>query len=346
MAKINVRSPYFVNLSTTNLTSATLEVLIYGGTANSVWAGSPQYTLEATAIDAKISFEIAELIKDYIPALLGGGAEIENTTLYVDYQVTESISSVPQTPTQVFGLRAFYGYGYFQDEANPQLDVMSLQSNTTVIKNADATVTIPIDNENITTFEFKLNSVVVYTYSYAAGLKIEDQIIYNTNETLGVPYDVDEAVITDGVDTVSITITEREECKYTPYMLTFINKFGAYQEVWFFKNSQLTMGTTKTSYKSNILTNGTYNLYDPQVKLLDKNGNEELTLTSDYYPEAYNEIFRQLFLSEKVWIEYEGDSLGVNIENRNIKYKTHLTEKLISYTIDVSFAFDTINNIR
>ncbi|MBC8304229.1 MAG: hypothetical protein H8E55_51785 [Pelagibacterales bacterium] len=346
MAKINVRSPYFVNLSTTNLTSAKLEVLIYTGAANTTWVGSPQYTLEATAIDDKVSFEIAELIKDYIPALLGGTSTEFYTTVYVDYQVTESISSVAQTPTQTYGLRAFYGYGYFQDEANPQLDVMALQSNTTIIKNADGTVTIPIDNENITTFTYLLNSVVVYTYSYVGGLKIEDQIVYLTNTTLGVPYDVDEAQVTDGVDITTITIKEKEECKYTPYMLTFINKFGAYQEIWFFKNSQLMMGTTKTSYKSNILTNGSYKLYDPQVKLLSKNGNQELTLTSDYYPEAYNEIFRQLFLSEKVWIEYEGNSLGVNIENRSIKYQTTLTEKLISYTIDVSFAFDTINNIR
>jgi len=345
MAKINVRSPYFVNLSTVNLTSATLEIVIYGGSANSVWAGSPQYTLEATAIDAKISFEISELIKDYIPALYTDGNDYY-TSYYVDYQVTESISSVPQSPTQVFGLRAFYGYGYFPEGSNPQLDVMTLQSNTTVIKNADATVTIPIDNENITTFKYLLNSVVVYTYSYAAGLKIQDQIVYVTNETLGVPYDVDEAEITDGVDTTTITIREQEECLYTPYKLTFINKFGAYQEIWFFKNSQLSMRNTQKQYKANILVDGTYRTYDPQVKLLTKNGNESLTLNSDYYPESYNEIFKQLMLSEKVWIYYESQTLGVTIRTRNIDYQTILTDKLINYTIDVEFAYDTINNIR
>ena len=33
MAKINVRSPYFVNISSNNLTSATIEILIYTGAA-------------------------------------------------------------------------------------------------------------------------------------------------------------------------------------------------------------------------------------------------------------------------------------------------------------------------
>jgi hypothetical protein len=106
------------------------------------------------------------------------------------------------------------------------------------------------------------------------------------------------------------------------------------------------MTTTEERYKSNILTNGTYNTYDAQIKLITKNGNQTLTLNSGYYPESNNEIFRQLFLSEKVWIEYKTKTLGVTIQTKNINYKTSLTDSLINYTIDVSFAFDTINNIR
>jgi len=55
---------------------------------------------------------------------------------------------------------------------------------------------------------------------------------------------------------------------------------------------------------------------------------------------------RQLFLSEKVWIKYNEQTLGVNIESKNINYKTSVTDGVINYTIDFSFAFDTINNIR
>ncbi len=58
MAKINVRSPYFINLATTNLTSAKLEIDIYTGEANTDWQDAPVYTLNSTAINAKINFEI------------------------------------------------------------------------------------------------------------------------------------------------------------------------------------------------------------------------------------------------------------------------------------------------
>jgi len=352
MSKIYVRSPYFVNITNTNLTSAKIEIIIYSGAANTTWQGSPQYTLTSTAISEKVNFEIAELIKDYIDPLFDGDfpsspvTTTEATTIFVDYRVTEFISETEQPPnTPVYGERAFYGYGYFEEGDNPQDDssVMDLQSNTTILKNKNATVTIPIDSTLVTQLFYKYQGSVVSTYTVPATPNIQDQIIYVTNT--GNP-DVDSAEVTDGVKKQTITIDSYEKCKYTPYKLVFINKFGAYQEIWMFANSKLSMNTSEEQYKSNILSNGRYTVNNPQIKLLTKNGNQRLTLNSDYYPESYNEIFRQLFLSERVWIEYKGKTTGVNIESKSINYKTSVTDGLINYTIDVSFAFDTINNIR
>jgi len=380
MSKINVRSPYFVNIASNNLTSAKIEIEIYSGGVNSTWQNNPQYTLTSTAINEKVNFEISELIKDYIQAGFNGsyvkgktGTEEEATTIYVDYQITSFIST-GNTQLLSLGNRAFYGYGYFENGANPQLLQGLLQSNTTILKLNDAPIRIPVDNENTNSVVFFNNNVVVYSWIPIVGANIEDQLQYVTNGTDSADsfeqrviddggtfednvcieefeddfelYPVDR-VLVSGVDGIKvITVDNVDECKYTPYKLTFINKFGAYQDIWFFKNSKLNMKTTEERYKSNILTNGTYNTYDPQIKLLTKNGNQSLTLNSGYYPESNNEVFEQLFLSEKVWIEYKTKTLGVNIESKTFNYKNSLTDGLINYTIDVSFAFDTINNIR
>ena len=380
MAKINVRSPYFVNLSTTNLTSAQIEIRIYVGGAETSWIANPQYTLTSTAINEKINFEIAELIKDYIPAAFNGtypnslDASEDYTTMYVDYRITEYISTVAQTPVDTLGVRAFYGYGFFEDGVNPQLLQGYLQSNTTILKPDDNALKIPIDNENTTSVAFFYKNEQIYSWTPTAGLKIQDQIQYVSTAAADVDnyrervetsggtfennpclqdflrndtiYPVDEVIINAVEGVTVLNIENVEECKYTPYKLTFINKFGAYQDIWFFKNSKLNMATNEERYKSNILTNGTYNTYDPQIKLITKNGNQTLTLNSGYYPESNNEVFEQLFLSEKVWIEYKAKTLGVNIESKTFNYKNSLTDGLINYTIDVSFAFDTINNIR
>jgi len=350
MGKINVRSPYFVNLATTNLTSAKLEIDIYTGEANTDWQDAPQYTLISTAIDAKVNFEIAELIKDYITALFDGSfptpsvTSSEATTINVDYRVTETINTTAQTPVDVLGERAFYGYGYFEDGVNPSFDnIYYLQTNNTIIKNKNETVTIPVDNTIATSLVWKYQGATVSTIAIPSQTDIQDQITYVTNTG---NFDVDKAEISAGIKTTTVNIESYEKCKYTPYKLTFINKYGAYQEIWMFANSKLILNTTEEKYKSNILTNGTYNTNDPQIKLLTKNGNQRLTLNSDFYPESNNEVFEELFLSEKVWIYYGGQTLAVNIESKTFEYKTSLTDSLINYTIDVSFAFDTINNIR
>jgi len=380
MSKINVRSPYFIFLKNVNLTSATLEIRIYLGGAETSWQGNPQYTLTSTAISERINFEIAELIKDYIPAAFNGTYPSfsslidDNTTIYVDYRITEFISGVPTILTPVLGVRAFYGYGFFEDGSNPQLLQGYLQSNTTILKYNDAPLRVPVDSENTTSVAFFYNNEQIYLKTLTGGLKIQDQIVYVSNagntvdsyqervETSGGTfenntciqdflrefdiYPVDKVIINSTEGVTVLQVENIEECKYTPYKLTFINKFGAYQDIWMFKNSILNMNTTEERYKSNILSNGTYQTYNPQIKLLTKNGNQSLTLNSGYYPESNNEVFRQLFLSEKVWIEYKNKTLGVNVENKQINYKTSLTDSLINYTIDVSFAFDTINNIR
>jgi hypothetical protein len=57
-------------------------------------------------------------------------------------------------------------------------------------------------------------------------------------------------------------------------------------------------------------------------------------------------VFRQLLLSDKVWIEINSQTLPVNIASSSLQFKTQLNDKLINYTIDVDYAFDKINNIR
>ena len=151
-----------------------------------------------------------------------------------------------------------------------------------------------------------------------------------------------------------IKIKTIEECKYKPIRVKFVNKFGAYQNLWFFKNSSLSMTTDSESFRRNTFnytdgvvgeSAGTYNQYRHQYKNLFKEGKEKLTINSGFYPESHNEVFRQLMLSEDVWVDYNNEMLPVNISNSDIKFKTSVTDKMINYTVELDFAFDKIQNI-
>ena len=380
MAKINVISPYFINVSATNLTSAKLEIDVYDGFVNTSFTTTPIYTLTATAVNAKVSFEISELIKDYIPAEFDGDYyELstpldQSTTRYVDYRITEYISEVAQTPTVTLGVRAYYGYGYFEDGVNPQLSKGYLYDGTCIVKPDDSPLRVAVDPTSINSVTFYSGGEQIFSFTPSGTYRVQDHVMYLSNETSGVDSYKDRVLLDSGtfedsfclsqflkstgvypVDTVYVDATDGisvikvkniEECKYTPLKLTFINKYGAYQDLWMFKTNNLSISTKEETFKRNIVVDGSYDTYKHQRSIMTKNGEQELTLNSGYYSEDYNEVFKQMLLSEAVWIEYEDKTLPVTVTDSSLAFKTSLNDKLIDYSVNVKFAFQKINNIR
>tara|TARA_Y100000401_G_C8326015_1_gene228370 strand:+ start:18268 stop:19476 length:1209 start_codon:yes stop_codon:yes gene_type:complete len=398
--KINVRSPYYYSYQQTNQISGQLEIYIYTGVPNTtIQASDLRYTLESAAINERVTFEISELIKDYIPARNNGLynpniAQETYSTVYVDLKYTPTISNVPSTtPIENFGYRAFLGYGDFVDGSNPQNEQPLLQSNTLILKPSFTPVRIAIDRglaeAQAAPNDFRvgffnngveiLNQLIQYNgneENYKQIIYVSDndltynnyvQYVEGTNGTIEENQNLTnffnnyqwlpaDRIIIEEADAspvggwnyvTSIRVQEPQHCKYPPTKLTFRNKFGALQDLWFFGNTRKTLATTKTLYKSNILnSSGSYNTYNPQQKILTKQGQNSLTLNSGWYPEENNQVFEELLLSEQVWIEYEDEVLGVVIKSSSFEYKNKLTDGLINYTLEIDFAFQTINNVR
>ena len=73
MSNINVRSPYYITTGTvTGLNSTTIEIYIYTGARITDRPSTPTYNLEGFAIKNEVTFEIGELIKDYISQTFTG----------------------------------------------------------------------------------------------------------------------------------------------------------------------------------------------------------------------------------------------------------------------------------
>lgn len=75
--------------------------------------------------------------------------------------------------------------------------------------------------------------------------------------------------------------------------------------MWFFKASSLSIETTKEDFRRNTMSGLSYSINDHQYKNLFKSGREKLTVNSGFYPESYNDVFRQLLLSEDCWVNYK-----------------------------------------
>lgn len=346
MAKINVRSPYFVSTNQAGMVSASIDIYIYTGVQTTSRPASPTYTLSSNAELGRVDFEISELVKDYMEMELdyANTSTIKNN-VWVDYQVTRYFVNTSTTLTMV-QLTGFYGYGYIEEGVNPQNNpYAALISNNHIVKNADDVLYFPVDNDfNGTTVQFKKNGASVNTITITSTSNSYDQVEYFSNT--GATDNVDEIIVTTGVKVQNYTVENIEECLDTPYRLTFVNKFGALQSLTMFKKSVRNMNTNVSYFKRNIIDNASYNLGDAQKAIVKKNANETLTLNSGFYPENNNDVFKELFLSDYVWIDYESNEIPCNISSSSISYKTSRNDKLINYTIDIEFASDTIQNIR
>lgn len=369
MAKINVRSPYYVYLNISKLESATLSLWIYTGTQGSRPV-TPTYVLSASAVNFTVNFEIAELVRDYMTY---NADDYETEIVWVDYQITKTVSG--NTSTDPIALnKGFYGFGYFQEGVNPQNDSGLLQSNLTVVKLDDAPVVLPVDTNKVSTVQYYSENQEVYEKNFIPTTTSSTQIQYVSNTVNGTDEFADrvyrdngtfensiclheflETNITFPVDTIyinsddGVTVVKVQnitECKYDPYKLSFINKFGALQNLWFFKRSNKQLSTKTEDFKRNTLVANSYDVDKHQQKNLYKMGNEKMDLNTGFYPEEYNEVFKQMQLSEDCWIEIDNVVLPVNVSDSSFSYKTSLNDKLINYNIKIDFAFDTINNIR
>ena len=347
MGRINIRSPHFVTVTDTDLTSAKLSIKVYDGQqiVDRPIGTEGTYDIVSTAYNEEVVFEISELIKDFIDVTFNG--TYTSQMVWVDYQVTKYISGVPDI--QPIDLnKAFDGYGYFEDGANPQLATNGIfQSNLSGIYAPKAgVVTIAIDQTLVSTVKFMYGVTVLETNTIIETNESDDSIRYFSYDTAEPEDYIDKIRISiQGYD-IDIPINWIEECKHTPHKITFVNKFGVLQDLWFFKRSNLSLSTKKEEYKSNILSGNSYSVSSHQQRILNKQGQEKLVLNSGFVDEQYNEVFRQLMLSEKVWIKYNSQTLPINISSSSFNYKTSLNDKMINYTINVDFAYDKINSIR
>lgn len=348
---INARSPYFIIKQVANLTQMDVDISTYTGTL-STDEPAAQYSLTTTAITPATGnpyavIDISDIVRDYIESTFDG--TYVSTCVWVAYQITTYINDVSQTPEAIVRMEVFDGYQYFEEGEQSNVSTYTapaiLQTNRTIYKPLSEVVRIPLYQEDVTDVYFRYNNANVDTDLISSTNESTDIIRYpesNTNEIDEINVRVGGFILPDSV----IEVVNIDTCKHTPYKLIFSNKFGALQDLWFFGKSNLSISTTKEEYKSNILSIGSYDTSRHQKRVLTKNGSESLSINSGWYPESFNEVFRQLHLSESVWIDYEGEIIPVNVSDGGMEFKKSVNDKLINNSITIEFAFDKINNIR
>ena len=275
--------------------------------------GTVEYTITKTPDSSgNALFEISELARDFIDVNFYG------TYLPITLDIVSTIKFYNSNDTVIRTFvetdYGFDGYGEFKDGSNPKiLSNALLQSNTQIYLPENTTGKVAIESNS--------------------------DILYNTINSTAV------GNVTVGNHTIKVN--RICEPKYSPIKVTFVNKFGALQDVWFFKKTTESLNVSKNNFKKNILTStGSYSVFKHTENVLNTIAREAFTSNTGFVDELMNEPIKELMLSEKVWATIEGIVNPVIVKNTQLQYKTSLNDKLINYTIDFEYAYDTINSIR
>ena len=366
MANVLLRSPYHISEDIGSDLSARLEITI---------DGTLQYTIvkNKTSISDYVLFEISELVRDYVDITYNGNINDSNLNVFVSCvlttypQINAGGTPTSSSTTTFLGID---GYGYFEEGSNPSATQGYMQSNDIIYTLYGEDIRIPVDRNNTTsvTYLYKgsqtftkaitTSSTEVFEYIDATDSfeerVVEDGGTYEESSCLNSflqnndLYLVDEIVLSTTPGTKNVKVITLNECKYEPIKLTFVNRFGALQDLWFFKKSIEKVNTKKETFNRFTINSqtGVYDTSIHQNQTFNVNSNKKLTINTGYVDESYNSLIQELMQSEQIWLELNSVVTPINLDTNSLTFKTSVNDRLVDYTVDVSYSFDAINNIR
>ena len=326
------------------ISTAQLSLYIYTGTSGSYTSSDLKYTIQKERINADdiINFEVSELIRDYIDVnfnndYLSKCVWVTAITNLFDENNQPYTYSNPQNDTYL----ALDGYGYFQDEVNPELSRNALITANNIYLPEGTAGKLPIFAEGVGKITIDGSDTEI-TDDGNTNQKIQYVTIPTDSSTVQV-YDTDDSTLLK-----TISVTNICEPKFTPYKITFVNKYGAFQDLYMFKKSMENLNVTDERFRRNTIVNNTtsYATNAAQSERYNVNAQTSLTVNTGFIKEDMNSTIEEMFLSENVWIRYENKTLPVLPKSKSLAYKTVLNDKLINYTVELEFAFTKINSVR
>lgn len=344
------RSPYFFKATPTVLyDTMKLDIYIYRGHKVDNISTLPNFQASKSVIQAGqpvISIDIHKLVNDFVQnefsQTISTGVQttnqLDSVWVYIDagiYLDGVLLNTIEET------VLAVDGFGYHQELANPTVNkkVLSSINNHIIYNNSKYPLYfISKDLESITingtTVPFTLDEN--YNNQYIGYVDVTQYAGVSTSFNAVFVYDT---------ETVTHSFKLETECRNELINCIFKNKFGYWQKIPFNKLSKLSLDVESQDYTPFISYFGSYNLNQHNKRSYLTNGVEKIVVNTDFLPEEYNILFKELMLSEQIYLEQGATILPVNLNKKSFEYKTKLKNKLIQYSMDFEYSFKTINNI-
>lgn len=354
--RIFARSPFIVRIAETGQVETKVKLFIWNGTGSA--PASPTYTLSKlipSATDIETLYNISPYLKEYIShASFGNNYNSINTALG-SYEwcnvkverykkITSTFVLIDTTTYKVFD-----GYGNYTEGTNPDLGDILLAEGTYEYEYDSAAVlsTDTLKRAGSVTWNALSGQKVKYTELNTGAVTngtIPSNGVITSYRVYPNYYDNGNVMqILDSSNNVLWEATFRPivECKYTPVVIDFINKYGGWQREFFFKASKNTVSTTNTTYNLMQDTLPSYDVLEGQRKVFNSVMLETIQVNSDWRDDNYSEVIRQLMMSERILL----NNSPVKINTNSMEMFKQINTKMINYQLDFEYAYDINNTV-
>jgi len=146
----------------------------------------------------------------------------------------------------------------------------------------------------------------------------------------------------NGTTKLGTSIRYEKNCiqKYPNVRIKWKNRFGQFDWFNFYLVNRQGFQSTKRTYQPQLgtwqSTGLSYQNYDSSTLNYLSDSKQTLSVNTDYLPDSYNDIFKQLLVSDEIyWVYSEPNSLRpITITTNNVVFKTGVNDKLVQYQFD------------
>ena len=376
---IRTRSPFFIRTpqeADANLNYFQINITVFGGLSSSTEICDDlyaTYSLQKKPLGAEnsVSFDISEIVNDHLEQIFTGtySASSAKSSIWVTVATSarESDGTIIGSVTSNTYL-AQEGYNKFKDGVNYTTEPIAMITGTHFEYHKGSTLTIPVNVERVSQVQYiSANGITVGTDTFTDNGNQNQKIQFAQFANTSVK-DVARVKVTyDSSSFITIITKEIEECKYPVNKITFVNRWGAMQDLFFFKKSIESLQSRSENFNASIfqaravqldppesgddcqetLTFNTYSTTAHAKKTFNANATESIVLNSGFVNELMNPFYEELMVSEYIWLTDSSDNIyPVNLKDSSFTKKTGLNDRLINYTMNFEKSFSLVNNIR
>ena len=354
--------------SDTNLlTSSSFQFVgdLYYWTGSLSNSGSTQYTIVKYPNTSNVGiFDLNRIINSTLTDLAianSSNVKYYAVDFYTQYLSASSFITGSHVRSETY--KALDGYGIFQEPIGQ--NITSASAHWPLMTNGPATQSAFIDNYGTAGIYGGLAGGVQPTkVVYTSNLGSADYIISNNTSTSGqiAQYPIGPAqsgfpLSTNGLTyyttqaynggtALGTSIKYTIECiqKYPNVRIKWKNRFGQFDYFNFYMVNRQSFQTEKKTYSPQLgsweSSTLSYQNYDSGILNYIVDSKQSISVNSFWIPEDYNDILKQLLVSDEIyWVYDEANALvrPLTIATQNITFKTGVNDHLIQYAFEFNF---------